>query len=293
MGGVIYDFEELGEEDLFRPPLAALRALRCAGVLVSRGGWLATPAEVRLALTAAGARDVVDLAEVQQLLERVPLRELKLYPRWDDPSPYEVPAQLVDALAHARALPLAVWQALRPLDRHVLMMLSKNTRLLWRALDELALSSRFGAQLVASRAWVGLLGRCELSLSEEASTRLGSPDFMDGRGLVLARASGVRAARRAGELFDLAAGIGSGPIELGCHRGWTKAGPSLHWQAHVSSAQGEFFPAASLLAAVTAAVAVFDMIGGHDPLMHAVIDGAMVREERWLIGDEDEVTIAR
>jgi molybdenum cofactor biosynthesis enzyme len=293
MAGVIYDFEELGEEDLFRSPLAALRALRCAGVLVSRAGWLAAPPEVRLALTHAGTRDIVDLAEVQKLLERVPLRELKLYPRWDDPSPYEVPAALVESLARARQISLAFWQALRPLDRHVLMMLAKNTRLLWRALDELARSSRYGDEVLASRAWTGLLGRCQLELPDGLAARITSPEFMDGRALVLARVAGVRAARRAGELLDLSAGVGSGPIELGCHTGWTRAGALLQWQAHVSSAQGEFFPAASLLAAVTAAVALFDMVGGHEPGVSVVIDGAMVREERWLIEGDDEVTITR
>jgi hypothetical protein len=67
----------------------------------------------------------------------------------------------------------------------------------------------------------------------------------------------------------------------------------LLWQAHVSSAQSEFFPAASLLAAVTAGVAIFDMLGAQEPGVDVVIDAAMVREERWLIGDEDEITLAR
>jgi hypothetical protein len=293
MQGAIYAFEELAEDDLYRPPLSAQRALRCAGMLVSRAGWLGTPHDVRVALTWAGARDVVDLAEVKHLVDRMPLREMKLYPRWEDPSPYEVPQLLLESLAHARPLPIAFWQALRALDRHVLMMLSKNTRLLWRALDELAATSAHGREILASRVWHGLLGRCEMHLPVQVATRIGMRDFMDGRAIVLARSSGVRAARRSADLFDLRAGTGTGPIELGCAAAWSSKGATLLWQAHVSTAHGEFFSAASLLAVTASAVALYDMLWSQDPNVVVSIDGAVVREETWVIGDTDEVTLAR
>lgn len=256
----IYDFEELDEDDLHRPPLAALPALRCTGVLLSGAGWLAAPPDVRQALMVPGAREIVDSAAVRGL-----------YPRWDDPSPCDVPAQLLDAIAHARAVPLELWQSLRALDRHVLLMLSKNTRLLWRALDELARVSIHGTSVVASRAWHGLLGRCELPVPLPVVARVTSPDIMDGRALVLARVAGVRAARRTGALLDLRAHVGTGPIELGCHTRWGQA--TLIWQAHVSTAQGGFFLAASLLAATTAGTALLDMLDrGRDRARRAPAD---------------------
>ena len=293
MQRVLYELEELNEEDLYRPPLAALRALRCTGVLVSRAGWLAAPPDVRHALTNAGAQEIVDIAAVKALVDRIPLREMKLYPRWDDPSPYEVPRQLVESLGHARSVPLAFWQGIRALDRHVLMMLSKNTRLLWRALDELARESLHGAAVMPTGAWQGLLGRCEISVPVRLAIRITSPDFVDGRALILARVAGVRAARRTGDLLDLCSHVGAGPIELGCHLGWGRDSATLLWQSHVSTAQGEFFPAASLLAVTTAATALCDMLIAEEPALSVTIDGATLRDDRWMIGSEDEVTIAR
>jgi molybdenum cofactor biosynthesis enzyme len=293
MQRTVYDFEELAEDDLYRPSLAALRALRCGGVLVSRAGWLAAPADVRMELARVGASDVVDTEHVKSLVAQIPLRELKLYPRWEDPPADKVPDCLLQAMANARPLPVTFWRSLRPFDRHVLLMLSNNTRLLWRALDELARWSERGAEVMTRRPWQGLLGRCELELPLQLATRLASPDFMDGRAFVLARVAGVRAARRTSDLLDLQAGTGTGPIELGCHTGWQGETANVLWQAHVSSAQGEFFPAASILAATTAAVALFDMLGGQDPGLGMSIRAVGVHEERWIMSGDEEVTIAR
>lgn len=294
MERVLYDFEELSEDDLHRPPLAAQRALRCAGFLVSRAGWLSTPRDARHALALAGIRPVIDLAEVKYLVDRMPVKEVKLYPRCDDPAAHVVPTELLDALAHARPLPSAFWQALRPVDRHVLLMLCKNTRLLWRALDELARVTPHGDGVISTRAWYGLLARAELRLPSEIAARVFTREFMDGRALLLARASGVRAARRAGDLLDLRTGIGTGPIELGSHAGFSGHGATLIWQAHASTAQGEFFAAASLLAATTAAIALLDMLASELPnASQLALHDAGVREDRWLIGETDEVTLAR
>jgi hypothetical protein len=289
----VYAFEELAEDDLYRPSLAALRALRTVGVLVSRTGWLAAPPDVRAELGSAGARDLVDTAHVKTLVDRIPLRELKLYPRSDDPPSDRIPEALLSAISNARPLTLPFWRSLRPLDRHVLVMLAKNTRLLWRALDELARSNPLGAEVMTRRAWQGLLGYCELELPLSLATRLVSPDFMDGRALVLARVSGVRAARRTSDLLDLQSGTGTGPIELGCHTGWLGQTALVLWQAHVSTAQGEFFPAASLLAATTAGTALIDMLDAHDPALGVSIRKAGIREERWVMAGDEEVTIAR
>jgi hypothetical protein len=40
-------------------------------------------------------------------------------------------------------------------------------------------------------------------------------------------------------------------------------------------------------------VALYDMLWSKDPKITVTIDRAMVREESWMIGETDEITLAR
>lgn len=280
----IYDFEEIDGE-LGRPPFAALRALQAVGVLVTPKGWLQLSSGARRTLTEEGARERIDMMVVRTVANGIPANQIKLVSRTVDPNTTEVPTELLKALGPQRAIPLDEWHNLAPLDRFVLSSLAYNTRLLWRAIDEMErkklLSRRRGA-------WTGAVARCEIHMRSDVLAQMMGADFLDGRALVLARGAGRRAARRASETFDLQSETEAGPIELD----WgvlDKPGGML-WQAHVSGWDGAFLPAASLQAALTAATAIYDMIKELDP--RASISFATVAEEPWLVGNDGPADLA-
>ncbi len=290
VASTVYTFEApLDLQSLPRPPLAALRALRLAGMLVSKVGWEAMPLAARRGIVDAGSTDSVDPERVRGYLMSCPPREIRMLPRVADPPADRVPEHVLQALGPGRPIPVKFWQALRPLDRHVLSMLTGNTRLLWRALDELMVRTRGGAAMATGTSWTGELARCELKLSSHTARLLTNPEFHEGRGLVLARVAGIRAARWAGDLLDLASHVVTGPAELGFRiQDETSAGGVL-CQAHVSTGEGGFFRGGALLAASTAAVALLEMVKDHDPT--AAVHGLCIAEEPWLVMEEDETTI--
>ncbi|RYE91239.1 MAG: hypothetical protein EOO75_09045, partial [Myxococcales bacterium] len=275
----VYDFEDIGP-DLDRPPFAALRALQAVGVLVTPRGWQQVEVEARQVLVEEGSRERVDLLAVRTIANGIAANQIKLVSRSVDPSRDELPVELAKALGPQRAIPLHEWQGITALDRFMLASLSYNTRLLWRALDEL----ERGGKLERRRrgAWSGAVARCELITRPDVLAQFMDPRFLEGRGPVLARGAGRRAARRASEIFDLQVDVEVGPIELDW--GALDQPGGMLWQAHVSGWDGSFLPAASLQAAITAAVAVHDMIKELDP--RASISVATIAEEPWQVGGD-------
>jgi molybdenum cofactor biosynthesis enzyme len=286
----IYAFEGIPEQDLPRPPLAALRALRIAGVALSRAGWLGMPVAGRLDLVQAGARERVDVAEVQKALESAPIRELKLIPGVGDPPSDVVPAVLAGATGPVKPFTLEFWRSVSGLDRHVFVMLAANTRLLYRAMAEIALRSRFGVSVLPSRGWTGTLAHAEVRMAPEVVRTIQTPELLDGRACILARVAGIRAARWASEILDLHAHVATGPVEVGFSIEATRAPTAVLWQAHVSTIDGQFSASASMLAVVTAAAALHDMVTRAGA--SASIDAARLVDEPWFSLDaEDEVTV--
>ncbi len=127
MPGPIYVFEELDEAQLERPPLAVLRAFRYLGVRLPPAGWAAMPLNARVAFLHAGARDKIDIAELRELLRYAPGRQTTLVVPMQDPPADSVPENLLRAVMPARSIPVDFWRALRPLDRHVLEMLTARS----------------------------------------------------------------------------------------------------------------------------------------------------------------------
>src|SRR5262249_51977993 len=157
-----------------------------------------TPA--RHALSLEGAAEVPSRDAVQGLLRGASLSKIKMVRPSIDPDPSTPPASLTRP-GGAAAITPADWQVLPSVDRFVLSVLAANTRVLGRAIDEIF---RRGASTL-NGAWRGLLGHAEAQATPAALARLASFDFLDGRGLLLARASGLRAARRVPDVFDLRA----------------------------------------------------------------------------------------
>ncbi len=274
-----YVFEEIGD-DLLRPPMAALRALQSVGVIVAPKGWLAIDLGARRTLCLEGARDRVDMMVVRDIINQVPANQIKLVSRVVDPDPSKLPEELAKVLGPARPVAVEEWAKLRPLDRFMLTSLSYNTRLLWRALDELVQEGRLPRRRV--RPWSGAVATCELRMRSDVMAMLVSPDFLNGRAFVLARGSGRRAARKANELFDLQAELAMGPVELDW--GASDTPGVLFWQAHASSWDGAFSPAASLAAATNASIAIIDMLKEIDPKV--LISRAGIVEEAWVVGQD-------
>jgi molybdenum cofactor biosynthesis enzyme len=276
---ISYGFEDVAA-DLPRPPMAAMRALLTAGVVVSPRGWSGLGVEVRLELARAGAAEVVDLVRVQDHLRAAAVSELRLVPRLTEKLHDEVPIALVNALAPVRRVSLDQWQRLRPLDRYVLAALALNSRLLWRAVQEILPDAVAGSE---TSPWKSVLARCEVKIRPDALVTLQSLDFLDGRAFVLARVAGVRAARRPAETFDVRSDAGTGTIELDWANVDDEPGVLL-WQAHVSTWDGGFYAAAALTAATTAAVALCDMIRERDP--NARVLEACIVEDTWRVGSD-------
>jgi hypothetical protein len=128
-------------------------------------------------------------------------------------------------------------------------------------------------------------------MSRVAFGELAAGNVQGGKALVLARAAGVRAARGARDVIDGYAETWAGPVELDARLDVETGG--YVWQAHVSTADGEFFAAASVLAAATAAVALRDAIASRDP--SASVGGVVLKEATWSVGSGqfgDEATVA-
>ncbi len=255
MPGVIYQFEDVGD-DLPRPPMAAMRAFLAAGIVLSPRGWSALSPELRRGFVQAGSAPFVDVVAVQAGVRGTPVSEVRLVPRIVDPDPNRVPDSLASALGpQARVTPQR-WSQLRPIDRYVLTTLALNTRLLFRALREI-----MPEDTATEQPWKAAVAHVEVAMRGDSLDRLRSSRHLDGRAFMLARVAGVRAARRAQETFDLRSEKTVGSIELD----WAPADQPgrVIWQAHVTLA---------------------DMTVEHDASV--VIEKASIVEEPWRVGGD-------
>jgi molybdenum cofactor biosynthesis enzyme len=274
---VLYEFEDVGD-DLPRPPLAAMRALLASGVVLSPRGWEKLATDARWQLATLGVDEQINIEQVQVILRGTPVSELRLVPRLMEPG-HEVPSGLVKAMGPARRITDEQWRSLRGVDRYVLTALTMNTRLLWRCVNELFPGD---ADPLSSEPWKATVAHCEVQMRPEALERLRSPAFLDGRAFMLARAAGVRTARRASETFDIRSEATCGPVELDWMAMDTPG--CILWQAHVSMWDGAFFPAASLAAASAACVALCDIASELDPEAKIVV--TRIADEAWTVGGD-------
>ncbi len=274
--------EDLGQ-DLERQPLAATRLFRSAGVKISLRAWTELPVDVRWAIATEGARDAIDLEAARALLRHVPIRHLELVGEHATPEDQPLPGVL-EGLGLQPSFAQTHWPRLPPFARYVLNVLRNNKRLLWRAFAEIS-----GTPTRRYDGWRGPLAHAEVALAArdpvrgEVMTLLAKDRLLDGRGLLLARAAGVRAARAAGATFDLHSTAVTGAVEVD----WAvdaQAGTVL-WQAHVSTDAGDFFPVAALAGAATAGLCLLDLLKEFDPEVR--LRSVRLVEEEWLVGQLD------
>ncbi|CAN5116458.1 hypothetical protein BH09MYX1_BH09MYX1_67050 [soil metagenome] len=272
---MIYGFEEIGP-DLARPPMAARRALLCAGVSVPLETWQSLPIEIRRALVEEGTRTAVSEINVKNAVSPV-LKRIRFMGPVKDPSIDAIPPPVFEALRSFRPLTVEEWRRLSPLDRYILVALAGNSRLLYRAMEELGSGVLTTVKL---RQWIGPLARATVHAQVPALAELAAGHLMDGKAIVLTRAAGVRAARRAHEILDGYSEHYAGPVELDSRIDLGEGVVGL--QAHVSTVDGEFFSAASVLAVAVAATMLRDAVSARDP--RATIEQVGLREEAWSVG---------
>jgi hypothetical protein len=123
----IYAFDAVDAE-LTLLPMAARRALDCAGRHLSLHGWQGLPLVARRTLVALGAAAEVDVLAVARCLSEtgVQTREQAVLP---DPPADQAPLEVCHALGPARPLDAEVWSRLRALDRYVLAQLAGRGKL--------------------------------------------------------------------------------------------------------------------------------------------------------------------
>ncbi|MGH7329999.1 MAG: cyclic pyranopterin monophosphate synthase MoaC, partial [Polyangiaceae bacterium] len=225
----------------------------------------------------AGSVPSIDTLAIQSSVRNASVAEVRLVPRVLDPDPNHIPEGLVAALGPHARIANSKWAQLRPIDRYVLATLALNTRLLFRALREI-----MPEDTATEQPWKAAVAHVEVSMRPDTLDKLRNAGFLDGRAFVLARVAGVRAARRAQETFDLRSERATGMIELD----WAPLDEpgAVVWQAHVSSWDGGFFAAASLVAASTAAVALADMVAEDDKSV--TITSVKIEEEPWVVGSD-------
>jgi molybdenum cofactor biosynthesis enzyme len=286
---MIYAFEEIGT-DLARPPLAARRALLTSGVTVPLDTWQAIPLAARQAIVAEGAKDTPNEGVVKNAISSV-LKRVRFMGAVKDPSLDVVPQSVVEGLRALRPINVAEWKSISALDRYTLVALSGNSRLLYRALEEMTQGPTSALGPAKLLPWVGPLAHAEVRMARAVFGEVAAGRVQGGKAIVLARAAGIRAARSANEMIDGYAEKYAGPVELDARLDAEMGG--YVWQAHVSTVDGEFFAAASVLATAAAAVALRDAIASRDP--SASVTGVAVREAAWSVGSGafgDEATVA-
>jgi hypothetical protein len=283
----VFAFEEM-DDQLSRPPLAAVRALQAVGIAPRPDGWAAAPVTLRRALAVLGSQYTLDPQAIHSLASQIPPRHVALVGPRKESDTRSVPHHVARALASIQPLSDQQWQGLHPFERFALETLAGNTRLLWRVLDEMAtLPGHLLFNLTAGQDWVGPLARCDVQANTRAFSALAAKKVLEGRAIDLASATGRRVARRAPELLDALSDRTVGPVEIGCTPNLAQG--AMIWRAHVSSDTGEFLIDASLLAAAAAATALCGMLRTFDA--NVKMTGAVMREEPWRgAADDDEST---
>jgi hypothetical protein len=124
----VYRFDQ-ADAQLSLLPMAARRALDCAGLHLSLKGWQALSLEQRQALVLLGGTDPVDGARVAELLAERSADMRPTPPLTEADAAAGPSAELLQALPAGRDLSHERWRALSALDRYVLVQLARRGKL--------------------------------------------------------------------------------------------------------------------------------------------------------------------
>jgi cyclic pyranopterin phosphate synthase len=270
----LYQLDEVGP-DLKLLPMAARRALDRVGIKVPLAVWQTLPLVKREQLAEWGSQDDVPEQLVQQWCSEI---EVDL-PRCEvraEPSPEQVPEELLQRLGPERPLPLPSWAALEPLDRYALLKVVHGRRpeRVGQAYDELigrsALSSHLdthgGARMVN-------IGRKEPSLrravaesrvrmNPEAFARLRAADVPKGDVFGTARLAGIMAAKKTADLIPLCHPLHLTRVEVTL--ALSDAENAVEIETRVEAFDRTGVEMEALVAASTAALTVYDMLKSFD-----------------------------
>ena len=119
----LYRFDQ-ADAQLSLLPMAARRALDCAGLHLSLRGWQALTVEQRQVLVRLGGAEQVDRTQVAKLLERCAAEVRPTPPLTEADASGGPSAELRRALPHGHDLDHERWRALSALDRYVLTQLA-------------------------------------------------------------------------------------------------------------------------------------------------------------------------
>lgn len=124
----VYRFDA-ADAQLSLLPMAARRALDCAGLHLSLKAWQALSLADRQALVRWGGAELVDCARVAELLV-ARSAEVRPVPPLSEASSAEGPsAELLCALPQGHGLCPERWRELSALDRYVLVQLSRRGKI--------------------------------------------------------------------------------------------------------------------------------------------------------------------
>jgi hypothetical protein len=121
----LYRFDA-ADPELSLLPMAARRALDCAGLHLSLKGWQQLSLAERQTLVRLGGAEVVDHTQVAQCLA-ARSADTRPTPPLSEAEGSELPsAELLGALPAGSALTASRWRSLRALDRYVLAQLARR-----------------------------------------------------------------------------------------------------------------------------------------------------------------------
>jgi hypothetical protein len=124
----VYRFDD-ADAQLTLLPMAARRALDCAGLHLSLKGWQRLALADRQALVRLGASDAVDCARVAALLGPCGADVRPTPPLPEADAATGPGAELLQALPQGHDLSSGRWQALSSLDRYVLAQLARRGKI--------------------------------------------------------------------------------------------------------------------------------------------------------------------
>jgi cyclic pyranopterin phosphate synthase len=256
-------------------PLAARRALDLSGIKLSLEGFRSLALGERLALTALGSTDEVDLARVAEAVAQAVPAPTALEPVPDPPA-LAPTDDVVAAFGAARPIPPGSWSALSPLERYALAKVArgKNSARLEQAYDEIIGQSAFSSH-VAAQGGVRMVGvgskqpslrRAEaesrVSMNAEAFERASRADAPKGDVLGTARVAAIMAAKRTSELIPLCHPLSLTKIDVQLSLDATARAIDVTVMVECFDRTGVEMEA--LTAASVAALTVYDMLKAFD-----------------------------
>lgn len=289
----IYEVDDV-DERLELLPMAARRALDCAGLKLTLSGWRAQSVEWRQKLTELGSNDAVDVPRVLECLstlgELASRVSVEPVPIVHEPPAASVPIQVSRAFGEERPIPSAAWSALSALDRYVLAKVAIKARpdRIERAYREIVGQSAVSSHLepsggvrmvdVGAKPISERFARAEtrVRLSQVALQRLLQGHGPKGDVLGVARVAAIQAAKKTADIIPLCHQLMLTRVSVDFSIDRDAGAVSVQVVVHARDRTGVEMEA--LTAASVAALTIYDMLKGVDRAM--VIGPTQLVEKR-------------